>query len=272
MSGTFRGTTARSGFSMVGLLVTMVCIVILTSLLLTSLNKAVTGEGSQHEGTVHSFVDKEYLYGLFQSMAVHAPDNKDVYLVPSELSGSKDISQNTTANLFSAMVMQNYTPTKQLISGNEYSGFVEEKVDYDSTLYNPRNRVFWDPTFQADLLKMSNVSFAHLPLFGDRFNKQWRATMDSNFPLLGNRGPKEGIDDPKSMSYGKNGIWGGHILFGDGHVVFINSFTPNGMVYQHQGQGHADNIFKMDDGPNGSDAVLGFTKSMSKKGPELQND
>jgi len=272
MSGSFRLNSGRAGFSMVGMLITMVCIVVLFSLMMTSLNKAVTGEHSQHAGTVDSFKDETYLYGLFQSMAVHAADNKEVYLVPSDLSGSKDISQNTTANLFSAMVMQNYTPTNQLISGNEYSGYVEEKTDYNPSLYNPTNRVFWDPSFQADLLRLSNVSFAHMPLYGDRFTKQWRATMDSGIPLLGNRGPKDGVENPQSMSCGKNGVWGGHVAFGDGHIVFTKSFTPTGVVFEIKGQRYPDNIFKMEDGPSGGDAMLGFTKSMSKKGPELQND
>ena len=42
------------GLSLVGLLVTMVCLVALFAIGLSSLNKAVTGEGSAVEGTVRS--------------------------------------------------------------------------------------------------------------------------------------------------------------------------------------------------------------------------
>jgi len=115
-------SASRAGFSLVGMLVTMVCIVVLFAILMNSMNKAVTGQGSQREGTVSSFEDKVYLMGLFQSMVVGAGENRDRFLTPSQFTKDKDGSLNTTANLYSAMVMQQYTPCKQLISGNEYSG------------------------------------------------------------------------------------------------------------------------------------------------------
>jgi hypothetical protein len=264
--------TRRSGFSMIGVLITMVCIVVLFSIMMTQVNKSVTGEGSQHEGTVRSFEDKLYLTGIFQSMVVHATDNKGQYIVPSEVSASKDVSQDNSANLFSAMVMQNYTPCKQLISGNEYSGYVEEKTDYDFGAYDPKKHTMWDTTFVADLQKLSNVSYAHMPLCGDRFKKQWRTTMSSTFPLLGNRGPKDGVNNPNSYACGRDGVWRGHIVFGEGHIDFIEAPSPNGMVFEQGGQRTSDNIFKMESGANGADAVLGFTKAMSKNGPELQFD
>jgi hypothetical protein len=263
---------ARKGFSLVGMLVTLVCIVVLFALLMQSLNKAVTGEGSQHEGTVRSFEDKLYLVALYQSMAVGAVDNKGKYLVPSELSGSKDISQNTTANLFSAMVMKNYTTCKQLVSANEYSGYVEEYLHYDFAGYEPNKRVFWDKGFQADLAKLSHTSFAHEPLFGKRFDREWRNTMNGRFPLLGNRGPKDGVDNPQSWSYGRNGAWGGHVVYGDGHIDFINTFKP-GLLYEAADRTQAeDNIFAMESGPEGGDAILSFTNKLDKNGPVLQHD
>lgn len=263
----------RAAFSLVGMLVTLVCMVVLMVILMTSMNKAVTGEGSSKDGTVHSFEDKMYLKALFDSMAVNANENKGSYLVPSNCSGSNDPSQNTTANMFSAMLAQNFTVPKQLISGNEFSGYVEPCLDYDFAAYSPQNRSFWDPNFKADLKKISNVSFAHLPLFGDRFKHNWNSSrMSSRYPILGNRGPKDGVDDPNSLSYGRNGKWGGHLVFGDGHIDFVESFTPSGISLERGGQTYSDNIFKMDDGPNGEDVILSFTKSMSSNGPELQHD
>lgn len=262
----------RRGFSMVGMLITMVCIVVLFSLLMTSMNKAITGQGSAVQGTVRSFEDEMTLTGLYQSMLANAADRKGRYLTPGELGGPSDITQNTTANLFSAMVMEQYTSCKVLISGNEYSGYVQEKLDYDHAAYNPAAKVFWDSTFVADLSRFSNVSYAHMPLCGERFDHKWESTMDSAFPLVGNRGPKNGVNDPNSWSYGRNGQWGGHFVFGDGHVQFTNSFDLSGLTLQVGGQSVPDNVFNMESGSKGGDAILSFTKTMTREGAELQYD
>lgn len=267
-----KSLAARAGFSIIGLLVSMACIAVLFAILMTSLNKAVTGQGSQQAGTVRSFEDKMYLVAIYQSMLVHANDNKGVYIVPSDVSGSRDITQNTTANLFSAMVMQGYTPPHQLISGNEYSGYVDEKMDYNFGAYSTAKKVYWDQTFQADLKNLSNVSFAHMPLFGERFDREWRSTMSSLTPLIGNRGPKDGVNDPNSFACGRDGVWRGHIAFGDGHIDFVETPTPAILSQKPGEKGAPDNIFKMESGPNGADVILGFTRTMSKKGPELQFD
>ncbi len=260
------------GFSLVGLLITMVCIVVLFSILMSSLNKVVTGEGSAVQGTVRSFQDELALYGLFQSMAVHAAEDRNRFIVPSNIAASRDISLDTTANLFSAMVMQNYTVPRQLISGNEYSGYVEEYLEYDYTRYNPAAHEYWDPNFKADLHDLSHVSYAHMPLFGKRLEKRWRSTFGNTFPLIGNRGPQDGVDNPQSRSYGRNQRWGGHAVFGDGHVQFFDTFTPAQLYIEQDGQRYSDNMFAMESGPHGEDAILSFTKSMSAAGPELQYD
>src|SRR5262245_61101331 len=103
-----RRSCTRNAFSMVGMLVTMACIVVLFAIMMTSLNKVTTGQGSQQSGTVRSLQDELNLYALYTSMATHATENKGDYLVPSEIANSKENSLNTTANLFSAMVMQNF--------------------------------------------------------------------------------------------------------------------------------------------------------------------
>lgn len=263
----------RAGFSLVGTLVSLVIMVVLFALLMNSLNKSVTGQGSAVQGTVRSVEDEMYLNSLFQSMATGSLETKgERFITPSEVSGTNDPAENTTANLFSAMVMRGYTNCHQLISGNEYSPYVREKTDYDSTAYSPSNRVFWDKTFVADLTNWSNVSFAHEPLYGKRFDNHWQNSLDGTFPILGNRGPKDGVNNPQSYTYGRNGQWGGHICFGDGHVAYVNSFTPGGITYQRKGETVADNIFKVDADFDGPDAVLAFTRKMLKPGPMLQWD
>ncbi len=264
--------TLTRGFSMIGMLVTMVCIVVLFAIGMSAMNNAVTGEGSVTGGSVRSMEDKLAFYALHQSMAVHAMGTGGRHLTPSELSGSDELSENTTASFFSAMVMKNYISPAQLISGNEYSIYVVKDADYSYRAYNPSAGVYWDPGFVADLEDISNVSFAHIPLFGDRHRYQWKSGADSGFPLLGNRGPRDGIPDPSSYTYGRDGSWAGHLVFGDGHIEFVNSFTPGSVFYERDGQRLPDNIFAVEDGMDGRDAILSFTKEMTEEGPVLQHD
>lgn len=262
----------RRGFSLVGLLVVVVCIFVLMTIMLTSTNKRVTGDGSAVEGSLFSTQDKMVFYAINQSLALNAMENEGRYLVPSELTGSLDPAENRTANLFSALIMKRYVIPKQLISANEYSPFVEEDTDYDFRAYQPRLGQQWDPGFVADLDKVSNVSFAHMPLHGERLRQFWRSGGAANVAIMGNRGPRDGIDDPQSYSVGDNGQWGGHILFADGHIEFHQTFTPPGLYYDSGGRRLADNVFAIESGPDGEDSVLAFTKEMSGKGPVLQYD
>ncbi len=118
----------------------------------------------------------------------------------------------------------------------------------------------------------SNSSFGHLPLYGERFRRYWRFTAGSRTPLLGNRGPTGGVDDPGSYTYGRDGRWAGQVVFGDGHVEFIETFTLNSVFFDAGGQQQPDNLFRMDDGPDGADVILTFTKVMTEDGPIIQHD
>ncbi len=263
---------------MIGLLISMAIMLVLSVVLLNSLNQALTGGKSALPGSVASFKDKEYLRALFQSMVVadevgsNAFMGDNPFITPATVAGSDDVSLNTTANLFSAMIMQQYTIPAQLISGNEYNPNVWIDEDYNYGAYNRYDGVFWDPNFVADLDVESNNSFAHIPLYGRRYDRYWKFTVDSRAPLLGNRGPINGVDDSSSYTYGRNRKWGGHIVFGDGHVDFFESFFPAGLTYTQDGQLQHDNIFAMETGPTGSDAILSFTKQMTEDGPVLQHD
>ncbi len=262
---------SRRGYSLIGLLISFACIAVLFALMMSSMNKAITGEGSTQVNTLHSLEDKLRLSGIMQGMIVYANENKERYLVPSLVAGSDDPSLNTTASFYSALIAGRFVAPEQVISGNEFSGYVEQAYDYDYRAYDPASGVYWDPNFKADLHDLSNASFAHLPMFGERFDRNWQQTFSSSFPVLGNRGPENGIDDPQSFTYGRNGRWAGHLVFGDGHVAFVDSFTP-GLSYSRDGHEHPDNIFAVEDGPDGGDAILSFTRKMTEQGPELQFD
>lgn len=263
----------RPGYSMLGILITLVCIIILFTISMSALNRAVTGEGSAMRGTVRSVQDQAALYGLYQSMIVSSHDHGGSrFVVPSIVSGSGDIGEDTTANLFSAMIALRYTTPENLIAANEYSGYVREMREYNYDAYDPSRSTHWDPNFKADLQRESHVSFAHMPLFGERFDRGWKANFEPRSLILGNRGPKDGIHDPNSYTVGRNQQWGGHALYGEGRIEFLNTFTPPGLTWERHGQSQQDNIFAMEDGASGRDAILSFTKSMMRDGPQLQWD
>ncbi|UCD75748.1 MAG: hypothetical protein JSV91_02300 [Phycisphaerales bacterium] len=264
--------TERRGVSLVGLLVTLLCILVLAAILITAIDKATIGQDSSVKGTVDSVSDQMTFNAMYQSMFACTMSNNGRYLVPSEVVGDRDVSRDTTANFYSAMIAQNYFRPKQLISANEYSPNVRVDDDYNPRAYSPVSGVYWDENFAADLDNLSNVSFAHMPLYGDRFKRFWKAQSPANVVILGNRGPKDGIDDPDSYSYGRNGVWGGSVIFGDGHIEFLNVFTPPDAYYQSGSEMRPDNIFAVDDGIDGIDSVLSFTKKMTREGPELQYD
>lgn len=261
--------TTRRGQSLIGLLIAMACLLVLAVVLLNSLNTAMRGAGSVLPGTVASYEDRQYLVALHQALVTGAYDSDGRFLVPSELSRRRDRREDTTAALYSAMIAAHYAVPGQLISGNEYNPNVWRDEDYDYSAYRPSDGTHWDPAFAADLDVESNTSFAHVPLFGRRLENAWRFTAGSRSALVGNRGPADGVEDPDSFTSGEDGRWRGHIVFGDGHVEFLEVFTPPGLVLA---SGAPDNVFAMEEGPQGRDVILSFTLEMTEDGPVLQHD
>lgn len=262
----------RRGASLIGLLVALVCMLVLGVISMNALNKSMTGAGSTLKGTVASFEDQQYLSAIFAGLATDAHFREGRFLNPRDVAEGAGASLNTTAAFYSALIAQHSVVPGQLISANEYSPYVWRDEDYDYTSYDPARGSFWDPGFSANLVYDSNVSFAHMPLYGQRLDRQWKFNADSRTVLLGNRGPKDGIDDPASYAYGRSGVWGGQIVFGDGHVEFFSTFTPAGLVILGDGAQQPDNVFNMQEGPEGMDAILAFTQEMTEEGPVLQFD
>ena len=261
------------GFSLVGLLVTMVLIVVLFSVLMGSLNTAIRGAGNTLPGTATSTADQVTLQQLFQSLLAGSVGGQGGFPVPSRMARLDDWDANTSAALWSTLIMENATSPSALVSRNERSPYVWEDEDYDYRAHDPVVGRTWDPGFQADLAEESNVSFAHMPLFGERFESQWeRAALDGRFPLIGSRGPENGIPTGASYTNGRDGTWAGHVVYADGHVIWTDSFSPDGLSYERSGIRHPDNLFAMEDGPDGRDAILAFTQLMTGAGPVLQYD
>ncbi len=263
---------ARGG-SLIGLLVSMAILLVLALVGLRYVQRGMTGGGSTLPTTASSYADRQYLLELFRAMAAASYLSDDQrFLVPSQVAGGRDPTLNTTANLYSAMIAQQYTVPQQLVSGNENNPAVIVDGDYDFSAYAPASESWWDPRFKADLQVESNTSFAHVPLHGRRLRQQWRFTGGSRTALLGNRGPKDGLDDPSSLTCGRDGRWAGNLVYGDGHVEFLDTFVPPGLAYGDGAERFPDNLFAMEEGPDGGDAILTFTKIMNRDGPVIQHD
>ncbi len=186
--------------------------------------------------------------------------------------GEEDITQNTTANLYSMQIMQNYFAPPLIISPVERNPNVKAKNDYAWNVYSPRDDVYWDVRFKADLTKESHTSYAHMVIFGKRKEAHWRDNQLSEIPRLSNRGPKDGTLDPDSYTCGPHGHWVGNVVFNDSHVELLKTTTPERVRFVLNGQKKQDNLFAFDDGIGGVDAILTFTSEMSKDGPKIQHD
>jgi competence protein ComGC len=257
------------GFSMVGMLFSLLCIGILLAIAIPSMQQSMTGikeGGGKAAISGWGVQDQVNLYGLMQALNVQALGSGEDLPVPSEASGSGDISENTTANLYSLLIMQRYVSPEKLVSKADF--VVEPDDDYDWSAHDPRNGVYWDSTFSADLDDVSNVSYAHMPLYGDRLRDQWGRGLSTSFPTFGNRGPRDGIETEESYAC-FNGLWGGYVAFGDGHIDFLDS--PDAFRGGLR-RGGPDGLFTIDDEVRHADAMLGFTSRMDSDGPTLQWD
>jgi hypothetical protein len=152
---------------------------------------------------------------------------------------------------------------------------VAVKEDYDHAAFSPLTDTCWDTSFAADLEAGSNVSYAHLPLSGKRGREQWRDTRNSEFILLGSRGPKDGRLDRFSYTLGPDGTWRGHAIFADGHIELFNDVVPEGGALDASGTIVPDNLF-IDQGPDpyvgGYDMFITFTSEVLPASPVFQWD
>jgi len=260
-------THHRAGFSLIGMLAAIVIIVILIAITVPSLQSAMGPAGSGggvQENQISTHADRTNLHSIFQGMFAMEMDVGGHLPTPSLVSGSRDKSQDTTANLFSMLIARAGIHPSMLISENEQSFYVDVDSDYNTMSYNPSSGVYWDPGFKADLTSESNVSFAHMPLLGERFKQGWIKGGPSMMPVMGNRGPKDGVAGQESIFFGT--AWGGNVLYADGHIDFTYAYTVPTLY------GGGDNLFAVESGAQGVDGILSFTKSISDGGFELQFD
>jgi len=272
------------GFGLVDLIV---CIAVVS--VIVACSTIALGQEQGTSGRARTLKDATHLRGIHQSCLVFAREFEGILPRPGLIDrlpnngveepgrGPEDVSQNTTACLHSAMIMQNYYTPELVISPVERNPKVKDKVeaDYDYTKYNviPSVDQYWDANFKADLDTESNVSYANLVIYGSRVTNQWKNSMDAKFAVFSNRGPKDGAIDPDSVTCGPHGNWAGNVLFNDNHAEFLDTTHPDALKFKDaQGQAKPDNLFAIDDGMAGSDIILSFTKAITKDGAQLQWD
>ncbi|MAI67018.1 MAG: hypothetical protein CMJ26_03970 [Phycisphaerae bacterium] len=241
-------STRHSGFSLIGILLSLACVVVMMSIYMSSADKAVTGgKGKSAKGSVWGMQDQIQLQLLGQALTIDAMSNKhNQFLTPSVLSRSNDVYDNNSANFWSAMLVQNLAKAEQLVSRGDRGWVEEAKIDYRSQ--------DWDPDFSVDLSETANVSYAHMPLWGERLKKRWNVNA-RRFPIMGNRGPVDGDENTNSVTLDDDGVWRGWVLHSDNSIKWVEGTSASG-----------DNLFLFQ-GDNAGDAILGYTIELDDAGP-----
>lgn len=235
-----------------------------------------------------SLRDAAYARQVHQAMLTFAGHYGGRYPVPGEIKrqpverdgerrripneGEPDPAQNTTANLYAFMVMIRAVDPRVLVSPVERNSHVAAKRDYDYSVYDPHAATYWDPSFRADLDAQGHTSYAHMPMFGERYKRHWNDSRDGDMPMIGNRGPEDGAIDPDSHTCGPHGVWAGHVVYNDNRSRFHRTTSPEELTLESDGADQRDGLFRIDDGPAGADAILAFTASMTDDGPTLAFD
>src|SRR5688572_6301146 len=201
----------RRAFTRTEAIVCVVCVVLLFVVLIPILLEGIRGD--KYRGNKQSR-DASQIRGINQSWLVFAREFDDAMPTPGLMNrlpvdgtrepgrGEEDVAQNTTANLHSMCIMQNFYSAELCVSPSEPNPAVRilPSDEYNFELYKPASSSYWDPALTADLKTGSNVSYASMPIHGRFRDRQWRETLDGHWPILGNRGPLNGVHDPNSFT------------------------------------------------------------------------
>ncbi|MDP7030346.1 MAG: hypothetical protein QF733_09015 [Phycisphaerales bacterium] len=259
----------RRGFSIVGLLVVVAVLLVMYAMFYGSISGLKSGTDDAGRAVPASpgrLTDMFQTQQLMQSLISSSIGGDPAFPRPSDLTG--DEGDDVTAAVYSLLIAQRIVSPDALISDMDW-GNVEPYDQYDWHAWNPAEGEYWDAGFSADLDEYSNVSYAHLVLYGDRATHWSSRRMDSTMPVLGNRGPEGGVPSVDSLTCDPDtGRWAGYFAYGDGHVSLVQGLD----AARRAGAGGEDHVFRIDDDDAHGDAILGFTRSIGRSGPMLQWD
>ncbi len=259
-----RYTGTPRSFTKLELLIILTIITVLLAIVIVGVNRAFAN--------ARSLVDSSQIVHLHQSWIVSARELDTAAPLPSLAVAARngtpeDFSLNHSANIYSAMISNEFFPPGKLISPLEVSDHVTE-ADYNYEAYDPTNDVYWDPSFVMHIEDPdigANASYAHVAAVGDRRDALDPAKSSRNMPILGTRGPDVTDLDPaeyhRSPTYRFSkpyDQWIGTIAFADNHTETLQTFYPQLTVYRSPGRDRAvkDNIFSADcDHPHGPQAA-----------------
>jgi len=253
----------RKGFTLIELLVVMSIIALLLSILMPALGRA------RKEALF--IKDSTRVKGIHSGWITWSAGHKNRYPTPGFVNrigtirgrGAEDKLKNTTNSVHSLAVMENLYNADRLVSDSEPNGnvFVMEEYDYDAR--NTAEDIYWDgdgdegevSQDEGLLVDLSpagngcNISYASIPLIGERKPKQWCNSGSSDFAVIANRGPVFGEMTADSITYDIHGSglsWVGNVCWQDNHISREETLYPQMSVYRTSEGAVNDNLFGID--------------------------
>lgn len=258
--------TNRSGFTLIELLVVIAIIALLISILLPALGRV--------RANAKTLKCSTQLNQVHKAVVLWSQDRGNVYPQPQKISDATADkaaqTRNSTANIHSLLIYNNYYTPQILICPSEANQWVEEHTEYDygqgtDTELDTNDQ--WDWDFSCDITGAtkskrtskyySNVSYANMAQFGSRYNKEWADSLNSSFAVFSDRGPGKGNGksaddgkpnkaDPSYLNHGSRNAWAGNVMYNDGHGGILNellgvsqddtgrasAFAPQGITWR----------------------------------------